>query len=343
MRSFLNLSLFAGILLLVCQAAALAQDEAPTFSLYSSDPVVTHSDNYPDWDGRYTDPGAVFYHDGLFHMFRNGFRRWPASVQIGYLTSPDGVTWTEASEDPVLMSDEVPFTDLAALASSAMVEDDGTWVLYFYTWNKSAPPEGVIGRATAQDPLGPWTIDPEPVLEHGGEDSWDASHIGAPSVLRTDDGYVMYFEGDSPDNPGIGMATSADGVHWTKYDDPATTDAAFADSDPVLVSDVEGYRFHQPRVEIIDDKYFMIFRFAPLPNGPRGQMGLGMATSSDGIDWDVITDAPFWERSTIPDGNGFWYTATAYHDSTLYLYIEGGHGGGTDIYVATTTGPFFGG
>jgi hypothetical protein len=315
----------------------LGQDTETLFQLYSDDPVISHSPTFDDWDGRYTDPGAAFYHDGQFHMFRNGFRGWPASVQIGYLTSPDGLTWTEASEDPVLMTDDVAFAEVAALASSALVESDGTWVLYFYTWNKGRLASGAIGRATADNPLGPWTVHPEPVLIPGSSGGWDSLRVTAPSVLPTDDGYVMYYGGANEDTMGVGMATSADGVTWTKYDDPATTEAPFAESDPVLVSNREGYDFHQPRVESTENGYVMIFRHQPQfsNSAQRGQMGLGAATSSDGIQWNVVSDEPFWERSTISRSSGFWFTATAHHDDTLYLYIEGGRGSYTDIYAAT--------
>src|SRR5215208_4112701 len=131
-RWLLMLALLA---LLVFTPIAAAQDDevADIFTLFSDDPVVMRGER-GEWDGRYTDPGAVVYHDGLFHMFRNGFQGWPAPVQIGYLTSPDGLNWTEVSEEPVLTSDEVPFAGVAALAASVLVEDDGTWVLYFYTW-----------------------------------------------------------------------------------------------------------------------------------------------------------------------------------------------------------------
>jgi hypothetical protein len=33
----------------------------------------------------------------------------------------------------------------------------------------------------------------------------------------------------------IGYATSTDGIMWTKYDNPATTNPPYAESDPVLV------------------------------------------------------------------------------------------------------------
>src|SRR5687768_6024087 len=99
--------MLALLVTLVFTPLAAAQDNeiADVFTLFSAEPVVTRGER-DEWDGRYTDPGAVVYHDGLFHMFRNGFRGWPASVQIGYLTSPDGLNWTEVREEPVLMSDD---------------------------------------------------------------------------------------------------------------------------------------------------------------------------------------------------------------------------------------------
>lgn len=328
------------IYLLLCALSLTivsAQDDTPTFELHSDEPVIVHGPS-TEWDGRYTDPGAALYHDGQFHMFRNGFKNWPASVQIGYLTSPDGFVWTEVTEEPVLMSDEVPFTDLAALASSALVMDDGTWHLYFYTWNNGLP-AAEIGLATARDPLGPWEVYPEPVLTHGSAGSWDDAHVDAPSVVRTEDGLVMYYSGRNEETTiaSIGMATSSDGIVWEKYDDPATTDAPYAESDPILVTNVERWNYHQSRVERTEDGYIMVFR--EFPRQGAMQMGLRYATSADGIAWTVTTDEPFWNASSIPGARGFWYTATAYHDGILYLYIEGGVGPYTDIFAASAVLP----
>ena len=82
------------------------------------------------WDDRYTDPGAVIYYDGMFHMFRNGFREFPAESQMGYVTSSDGYTWIEQGEDPV-GSRQFWFTN-------AVLKDD---VIYLFV-------EGGIGQAT---------------------------------------------------------------------------------------------------------------------------------------------------------------------------------------------------
>src|SRR5829696_25235 len=154
--------LFLLIALLAVFSVASAQDDL--FTLVRDEPIVEQG-SANEWDVPYTDPGAVFFHDGLFHMFRNGFKGWPASVQIGYMTSEDGVNWTEVSEDPVMQTRDVPYAGIAALASDAMVLEDGTWVLYFYTWESRDGRKGpaVIGRATAPAPTGPWTPDPAPI------------------------------------------------------------------------------------------------------------------------------------------------------------------------------------
>jgi sucrose-6-phosphate hydrolase SacC (GH32 family) len=329
------------VLCVLAGATALgARAQGEPFTLRSDSPVVSHGKSSSDWDSRYTDPGAVFYHDGKFHMFRNGFKDWPDTVQIGYLTSEDGITWTEATEDPVLRTANVSFAEIAALATSALVQDDGTWVLYFYTWNRGATSESVIGRATAKAPLGPWTVDEKPVLTGGSKGSWDHDGIASASVTRTDMGYMMFYGGaEQATGNAIGMATSSDGIVWTKHNDPATTDALYAESDPVFEAPNETVEFHQPRVEKTEAGYVMIFRQFPTAN--PGNMGLGIATSKDGMAWQVVTETPFWKRNTIPGSSGFWWTATAYHDKTLYLYIEGGRGRVTDIFVATSTETFF--
>jgi predicted GH43/DUF377 family glycosyl hydrolase len=208
------------------------------FTVKGDTPVLHHGAQ-GSWNETYTDPGAVLYADGQFHMFYNGFNGWPASVQIGYATSPNGSEWTKQGNDPVLKTSQVPYAKVAALASSALVAPDGTWVLYFYTWNTFSgllnKGMGEIGRATAPKPTGPWTADPQPVLRPGPKGAWDELRVDAPSVIHTDQGYVMYYAGASSNGVVmIGQATSTDSVHWTKYKHPTASDPQFGESSPIL-------------------------------------------------------------------------------------------------------------
>ena len=317
------------------------------FTFVSAGPVIT---NGPDleWDWQHTDPGAAVYHDGSIHVFQNGFVGWPAPVGVGYWRSDDlGKTWIEVSEDPVFDGTDLDYVGRAALASSVLVDDDGTWVLYFYTWDSPGWPAGQskIGRATAPSPTGPWTADPQPVLFPGPAGSWDEYAVLAPSVIKTETGYEMYFAGRTRDGAMIGRATSPDGISWTKYDNPATTDDPFGASDPVMrpgdpregnVWDLRNVM--QPRVALTNDGYVMLYTAANTITDPvLINQKYGLAVSDDGLEWrrssgEVITPG------TI-DTAAFWYTELLFAEGSYFLFVEAARGNETEVYLATHQGP----
>lgn len=345
MHKYPKLIIFIMMLLSLVVITSAQDDVTTPFEVYDDEPAISRGD-FGEWDGRYTDPGAVIYHDGQFHMLRNGFNNWPARTGASYHTSDDGITWTQVSEGQVFETESVDFAEIAALASSLIVEDDGTWVLYFYAWNDrpGRADAATIGRATADTPLGEWRVDPEPVLLNGGEGEWDESQLTAPSVIRTEDGYVMYFSGtDSATQQAIGMATSDDGINWTKYDDPSTTEAPYAESDPVMIAELdwEGSGIHQSHVMSTDDGYVMIYRGTGTGNNT---MRLGVATSTDGLIWER-QESPIFAPYNVEGGVNFWFHNALYHDGTYYLYVEIGPDNSpsqTNIYATTYDGTFFG-
>ena len=295
-----------------------AQAEMPfTLEGDGETPVIEHVSaienlaNYP-YIEQYTDPGAVIYHEGQFHMFRNGFTGWPAPVWIHYMVSEDGIAWEQASNEPILLSDDVVYADVAILASSVIVEADGTWVLYFYTWNSLSGnfSNGAIGRATAENPAGPWTVDDEPVFLPGESGSFSERGVSSPFVLQTEDGYRMYFDGyNSRGIRSIGLAYSEDGITWeTDADNPIMT----------AEQDWEGNTVHQARLIELDEGYLMIYRSA---TGGRGGMRLGYASSNDGIAWERV-DSPILAPDELENHQAFYFTAVARVDSTVYLFIE---------------------
>ena len=140
------------------------QFDTPMFIFQGEDPsipIVTNNPS-PQIENKYINPGAVLFHDGQFHMFFNSFTNWPGIVQIGYMTSADGYHWAMVQDAPVFTTDQVPFGEGKADVSSALVLDDGTWVMYFHTVG-----DGEIGLATSASPLGPWAVNPDPILLPG--------------------------------------------------------------------------------------------------------------------------------------------------------------------------------
>src|SRR5688572_26022572 len=93
------------------------------FHFYEGNPVLQQSNN-PKWDNQFIDPGAMVYHDGMFHMFYNGINGFPAPVGVGYATSSDGYHWTRQTNEPVLSAESLRDTNLPGsnlFATSALV------------------------------------------------------------------------------------------------------------------------------------------------------------------------------------------------------------------------------
>jgi len=348
--TLLTLIIAAGALALLFAAAVhvrAQEDGGVTVTLDADQPVIEHGAQ-DAWDGRFTDPGAITFYDGQFHMFRNGFAQWPGWVGIAYHTSPDGVTWTQQGDGPVLTTDDVPFADVAALASSVYVDADGTWVLYVYTWGNqfsSAPESWAIGRATAPDPLGPWTVDPAPVLMPGSEGSWDAAQVGTPSVVPITDGYGLFYTGvDAGGMRMVGMAVSYDGIDWVKNDDPSTISDLFAESDPIMKPGEEGAwdaaYIHQPRVTVTPQGLVMSYRSSS-PGGVDKAYGLALSLD-DGYTWVRYGDNPVLFDKDI-QRRGMWFNALLYHDGQYFMPVElqRGYQNQTDIYMATLEGDPF--
>lgn len=324
------------------------QLDVSLFHFYEGNPVLQRSNN-PRWDNQFIDPGGMVYHDNMFHMFFNGINGFPAPVGVGYATSADGYQWTRQTDEPVLSAkalSDTNFTGSNLFVTSALVESDGTWVLYFYTLSGNTfMGPGEIGRATAPAPSGPWTIDPDPVLNPGPGGSWDDIQVSGPHVLKTDDTYLMYY--DALGNGGtsmIGMATSSDGVQWEKYNDPATSDPAFAESDPVLTVSDEGWdakRVIDPNVLKTTDGFQMIY-LATSGSGKftQGEFSFGAATSADGIEWTRSELNPVLSNKDHSQWSQAYLASLLYINEMYFLYFDfvTPSTGGTNVYLATYNG-----
>jgi predicted GH43/DUF377 family glycosyl hydrolase len=331
------------------ESPAMTEAALPSvFQFVEGNPILPHR-RRPNWDSQFIDPGGMVYHDGMFHMFYNGISRFPAPVGVGYATSTDGVEWTRQADEPVLSAETMSGSNLSGnnlFVTSALVEPDETWVLYFYTLGDAGfTGPGEIGRATAPAATGPWTIDPDPLLSPGPSGSWDDVQVSGPNVLKSGDTYFMYYDGSrSGSQSRIGLATSTDGIQWEKYNDPATEEQAFAGSDPVLGVSDQGWdskRVIDPNVIETSDGFEMIYmattgsgKFAP------GDFAFGLATSSDGIQWTKGEMNPLLTNKEYSWWQQAYLASLLYIDETYYLYFDAvaSGSGGTDVYLATYNG-----
>ena len=257
-------------------------------------------------------------------------------VKIGYAWSLDGIQWVRRSE-PVISARPNGWDSHGTAGPSVILDGDTLRMWYVTTLPTGAGKE--VGYATSVDGIN-WTRLESPVFEAGPEGSWDGSFLLSPRVLKEDGLFKMWYSagrGTFP-NPAIvqtGYATSSDGIHWTKYDDPQTTTGEHALSDPVLRAGGKGsfdeLRAWVPSIAATDDGYEMWYTGEAA--NPVKQ-AVGYATSPDGIHWTKHDENPVFESSgmwnyeivaplVIRDSSGYqmWFTGF-----TAFPNIRGGIG-----------------
>ncbi len=313
-------------LLALCLFTKIALSQ-PSFSAYDANPILSYGLASEDWDSGILYLPEVIEKDGTYYMFYTAsVNLLTTPMSIGYATSMDGMSWTKQNQNPIFEADGTGF-DTFQVAEGRLILDNNTWIMYYGARSQAGPGPGpYIGRATAPDPAGPWSRLGSPVLQVGGEGEWDSGFINPNAIVRVDTGYVMYYSGGTgfPFPPNhrarLGMATSVDGITWSKYDDPSTEDAPFAESDPVLDIGSQGSYDSglawEADVLQTTSGWEMFYTcdpdFFPFES-------ICYATSVDGISWEKTTDNPIFQ----PSQDGSWVTLDLVLGSVIL--VEGQH------------------
>jgi predicted GH43/DUF377 family glycosyl hydrolase len=299
-------------------------------SLFYS-PVVNYG-YQGTWDAGSINMPSVYIFDGTFYMFFTGFNA-AAIASIGLATSSDGYVFEKYEGNPVLTRSSGGF-DSYHVARAIVTEYNSGWVMYYGARQLAGfGPGPYIGMATATDLTGPWEKSTDPVLTVGSPDEWDNGFIGPNQVFPLDSGgFIMFYEGgDYTVGSGyhMGMAISEDGIEWTKYDNPETTDPPFAESDPVLKHGITGAwdeRFvWLASIQKTDDGYEMYYTGGDFDD----KYGFGYATSPDGINWTKYPDNPVFTVADDPYAlehgfNVLECPAVVYSGTTAFMYYDYG-------------------
>jgi predicted GH43/DUF377 family glycosyl hydrolase len=245
------------------------------------------------------------------------------SVTIAPATSPaspaGSSNWTRQSTAAVVAPTAGQWDGFAVRAPS-VIKVGSTYVMY-YEGEDSATHTRQIGRAVSSDGLS-WTKSPAtPVLAVGPSGAWDSGEVRYPSVFYDGTTYRMWYWGAGSGCDLMGLATSSDGITWTR---PQTA-SGFGSCD------FAGQ--YAPGAVIKNGSTFMMWYWEPLGEA------IGLATSADGISWtnsglvnmpvDFNNGAGFSRPVVVLDGTTFrmWF---ARH----YGFVAAGNASGFDIYKA---------
>lgn len=128
-----------------------------------------------------------------------------------------------------------------------------------------------------------------PVLDVGASGNWDSGWLDAPEIVKGPSGYLLYYYGDTAQqSPNIssayGVATSPDGINWTKYpSNPVFTKGSPGDWDEKWIESPA----------IVYDTAVSVFKmwYNGL-NYSNWLVKVGYATSPNGYNWTKYAGNP---------------------------------------------------
>lgn len=292
------------VLLLFATSCLQTTKQAPIqFKAYEHNPILTPGAT-GSWDDYYIALPNVVFDKGVFNMFYMGANN-NGVVSIGLAISTDGYNFAKIDGNPILSADGEGY-DAFGVGGPVVIKADSSWFMYFNSIERvDWGPGPYIGMATSKELQGPWFKGDVPVLTVGKRGAWDSGFVFPSSVIRRDDStLIMYFTGGTDfttnENMFIGLAFSPDGKKWKKYNDPATTNPLFADSDPVLITgnkgDWDSEQVWTPCVFKISEGYGMIFGGLITEFDIR-LLKAGYASSPDGITWEKYKGNPVFSIS----------------------------------------------
>jgi hypothetical protein len=266
---------------------------------YAGNPILDIGPS-GSWDDRHHWNPHVIFDNTTYHMWYSGSDG--NNFRVGYATSEDGIKWTKYIGNPVLeLGPAGSWDDNYILSGPVLVEGDSLKMWYTGT-NGSIWKTGLaissdgINWTKYDDPAtstAPYS-ESDPVFQLGAAGSWDDTNAFITSVIFDGGSYKGWYHGTDGSevwNGRIGYATSQDGIHWIKYDDPGTTDPPYAESDRVLDFGLTGSwddsDLAYAQVILEGETYHMWYA-----GGHGVNWRTGYATSMDGIHWTKYTGNP---------------------------------------------------
>ncbi len=291
---------------------------------YQSNPVFDPATRayYPTLaydDSKFSSHGTAYY-----------YKMWYSTgSKIGLAYSDNGKSWTEVGELPTLSTNAShPWIvyDAGGFGGSGVF-----YKIWYWDTSKIYGPAKSIAYAESTDGVS-WTNKQNVFGGTGVGGDWNRGSYGPATVLYNslasnsgtdplDYSYAMYYDGTSGGTEEIGLASSTDGISWTRYG----TDPVLPNGDPL---DWDSTHNYPATVILADGKYRMWF------SGGAGasNRGIGYAESDDGISWTKSTNNPIVALGGYGAFGGFgppgsWNEVRNYTPAVLYDPAQfNGHG-----------------
>ena len=245
---------------------------------------------------------------------RCGVRCWPRFALVCVLAvcaaTHAQTNWIKygGTGGPVLSPGPAGSWDSSGISGATVIDDNGTYLAWYSGKNDSG--NYAVGLATSGNGIN-WTkFSGNPVLTTGQTGAWDSGNVAAKEVLFEAGEWRMYYNGWGNSEPArIGLATSPDGINWTKHP-----------SNPLLEPGPPGawdesHIWANCICRDVDDWYLWY----------TGQPGyqIGLATSNDGILWAKSPTNPLLLTQGTWDADGLGNARVLIDDGLYHIWYKG--------------------
>lgn len=308
----------------------------PTLTRYGTTPVVTRG-TAGSWNAGEVDGEQVFYDTRLkqFVMVAGGYEDEPptGAYSIGLWYSRDLLTWTEEATNPVFTANA---TEVNVVAPTIVQLSAHSYRMYYQSYGGTDGGPRIYA-ASSTDLLS-WSRlnGGAAVLTPGAAGAWDSEVTFDPHPRIYGTTTYLYYGGQKDTagtkTRGIGYATSANGVSFTKYA-----------SNPILTPTGGDSQINLGAMSIIGDATSFTM-WHDSSTTPDHRYINRVVTTDGGATWDTVDHDWFGPGSGWDSGQVFDASAIV-HNHVLYLFYAGSTvtGGGTglsaEIGLATMAWP----
>ena len=296
-----------------------------------------------DWD----DAGVVapdIIKDGdIYKMWFGG--NDGANARIGYATSTDGVTWkkysgnncTGTTGDGCVFDISSTGFDEKGIYWPTVIKSGNTYQMWYSGQNNIDNVR--IGYATSSDGIN-WTRQNagDPVLDWGTGGDWDDAAVHSPDVIKEGTIYKMWYAGNDGSNQNrIGLATSTDGISWSRIQ---INNCSSTIGDGCVYDLGQSGTFNDNDMNVnkvlrINDLYYLFYKAKSSVNSYYTS---GLAVSKNGYDWINQNDngqifglgaTDAWDDGSISSGGAL------FENNSIKYFYTGSDGTNTRIGLAT--------
>jgi hypothetical protein len=188
--------------------------------------AVSPSADQNAFDQFHASQGWVIADQDTFKMWYWGFNNSAGPYglnSIGYAWSIDGSSWQSVAGPGAMGSvydlEMAGLPDTLGLATPCVVKDTDGYHMW-YSQVVIAPFIFRIGYACSQDGIHWSRVDGDgpngAVLDWGPPGNFDQVSVAWPAVMKTEQGFLMWYYGHDGITGRLGHAVSEDGIHWTR-------------------------------------------------------------------------------------------------------------------------------